>query len=150
MTVEVTPTTEEILALLPTTYLRDTDVKVRCPRVMINNPDRTIAGQENAPLKIILERVATITAPVIGATTQQITSCEMPYEPNRSKENFNGDTVFTLPAGILPGITEMSYTQLYAVMAVFADHGSKLQDATDIARETFRAAQAAQGINSPI
>jgi hypothetical protein len=142
--------TTSVLALVPTTYYRNSDVKVRSPRVMIQNPDRNIPGQENAQLKIVFERVATKNDALLGVTEKQVTSCEMPYEPNPAKEAYNGATTFTLPDGIISGVTSLTYDQYYAITALLFDHCSKLQDNTDTLRESFQAARAAQGITSPI
>ncbi len=142
--------TTSVLSLVPTTYYRNSTTKVRSPRVMINNPDRSIPGQEFAQLKIVFERVATKNDELLGVTEKQVSSCEMPYEPNPSRESYNGATTFSLPEGIVAGITSLTYDQYYAITALLFDHCSKLQDTTDIKRDEFIAARAAQGINLPV
>lgn len=143
-------TTPSVLTLVPTTYYRNSAIKVRSSRVMIQNPDRSIPGQENATLKIIFERTATKNDELLGVTEKQVSSCDMPYEPNPGSNSYNGLTEFTLPEGIIPGITTLTYDQYYAITALLFDHCSKLQDNTDILRESFIAARAAQGVTTPV
>lgn len=122
---------------------RDTGLKVRCARVIIDNPDK-----EEFPFaqtSIQFDRTVVVDQPVIGRTTKQVTSARMLYIPETSKEGYNGSNVFPIPADLIPGFTELTYDQAYAIVACLFEHASTIQDRADIAVEALRTARAEQG-----